>query len=80
VHNHFWCEPKENMLEKSQSKSEACPIVSIFQNLQAVPINVDLAIKELGIECLIGNFAVSTVLGFVLGVLKCKVMLNWATW
>lgn len=80
MHDHFRCERKENMFEKAQGKSEARPIVSVFQNFQAVSIEIDLAVKELGHERLIRYLAVSAVLGFIFGVFKRKVMLNWATW
>lgn len=68
------------MLEQRQSKSEACPIVPVLQNFQAVAIEVDLAIKEHTIEGLIRNLVVSAILGLILGILECEVVLNWAAW
>lgn len=80
MHDNFRCEREENMLEQIQRESEACPVVSILQDLQAIAIYVNFTIEELGIECLVRDLGMSAILGLVLGILKCEVVLNWAAW
>jgi hypothetical protein len=79
VHDNFRHEAEEDEFEQAQSKSEASPIMSVLQDLQAVAIELDLAIKIHIVESLHGDFVSPTVFGLIGFVLESKVVLDGAS-
>lgn len=78
MHDNLGGKAEEDKLEETDSKSEACPVMSVFQHLETVTIHVNLAIKVHVIESLHGDLVSSTVLELIGRVLEGKVVLNWA--
>jgi len=79
VHNDFWHKAEEYMVEQAKSKSEACPVMSIFHNLQAVPIEIDFSIKIHGIESLHWNLVFPAILSLIGRIFEGKIVFDWAT-
>lgn len=80
MHNNFRCKDEENVLEQAQGESEASPIMSVFHDLQAVSVEINIPIEVHGVESLHWDLVASMVLGLVGRVLEGKVVLDWATW
>jgi hypothetical protein len=80
VHNNFWCEVEENIFEETDCESEACPIVSVLENLKSVTIEVNISIEVHVVEGFHRDLVLSAVLQLVLILLEGKVVLNWASW
>jgi len=78
VHDNFRCEGKENMFEQADCESEACPVMSVFKNLQSISIEFYLAIEIHGIEGLHRNLILSAVLDFICLIFECEVVFDWA--
>lgn len=78
VHDDLWCEAKEDMLEEADGKSEACPVMLVLHDVQAVAVELDLAIEVLLLERLEGNLVPAAVLDPVLLALEGKVVLDWS--
>jgi hypothetical protein len=54
--------------------------MSVFHYFQAIPIEVNLAIKVHVVECLHWDLVPSTVLEFVGLILECKIVFDRAAW
>lgn len=80
VHKNFGSENEEYIFEQGHGKSEACPIMSIFHNLQAVAIEVHITSKVHGVESLQRDLVRASVLEPVCLIFEGKVKLNRATW
>lgn len=80
MHNDFGCEDEEYVFEQGKGKAEACPVVSVLHNLQAVAIEIDIASKVHAVKGLQWNFVRSSILKLIGLVFECKVMLNRASW
>jgi hypothetical protein len=78
VHDNFWGKGEENVLEQAKSKSEAGPVMPVLHNLQAVPIEVDVAIEIHRIKCLQWNLVRPSVLELVGLMFECKIMFDRA--
>lgn len=78
VHDDLWCELEEDKLEKADGESEASPIGSVLEDLQAVTIEFDIAIEVLVVESLHRDLRLSTIPQSIGLVLEGKVMLDWA--
>lgn len=78
VHDDFRCELEEDKFEQAQGKCEACPIMSVFQNLQTIAIELDVSIKVHVVESLHGDLVCASVLELVGLILECKVVLDRA--
>jgi hypothetical protein len=79
VHDNFRDEAKEEELEQTQSKSEACPVMSVLQDLQAIAIELNLTIKVHVVESLHGDLIPSAIPNLIRLVLEGKVMFDWAS-
>jgi hypothetical protein len=79
MHNDFWDKAKENIMEQDSSESEACPIMSVFQYLQAITIELSIPFKIQIMKGLHRNLVFSMIFSFVGLLLECDVVFNWAT-
>ena len=79
MHNHLRCETEEHEFEEADSKSEACPIMSVLEHLKTVAIEVYFTIEVHVVECLHGDLVPPTILEFIRLSLEGKVVLDWAT-
>jgi hypothetical protein len=80
VHNDFWRKDKKYMLDQAQSKSKAGPVVSVFHDLQSIPVKLDISVKVHSVESLHRNLVLSVVRGLVGFFLEGKIMLDGTTW
>ena len=80
MHDNLWCELEEDELEQAQGESEAGPVGSVLEDLEAVAIELNVAVKVHVVESLHWDLGLSAVLETVGLILEGEVMLNWATW
>ena len=80
VHNNFGCEDEEYVFEQVHGKSEACPVMSVLHNLQAVAIEVHVTSKVHGVESLQRDLVRASVFKLIGLMFERKVMLDGATW
>jgi hypothetical protein len=78
VHDNLRCEAEEDELEEADSEPEARPVMSVLQHLEAVTVEVDIALKVHVVEGLHGDLVPSTVLELIRMVLEGQVVLDWA--
>lgn len=79
VHNDFRCELEENELEQAYGEGEACPIGTVFEDLEAVAVELDIALKVHVVESLHWDLCPPAVLELVGVVLEGEVVLDRAT-
>lgn len=79
MHDNLRNEAEEDEVEQAQSKSEASPIMSVLQNLQAVAIELDLAIKVHIVEGFHGDLVPPAIFNPIGVVLEGKVVLDRAS-
>jgi hypothetical protein len=80
VHDNFRNEAKQEELEQGSGELEACPIVTVFQNLQTVTVKLDVAGKVHIMESNHRDLVASSVLCLVFLLLECQIVLHWASW
>ena len=80
VHDNFGCEDEKDIFEQGHGKLEACPVMSVLHDFQAVPIEVHIASKIHGVESLQGNFVGASVFELIGLIFESKVILYRATW
>jgi hypothetical protein len=78
MQDHFRCKVQEHKFKELESKSEACPIMSIFHDFESIPIEVNIAIKVFVVERLHGNLAPPAVLDFIVLLFEGEIMLDGA--
>ena len=71
VHDNLRCEAEEDELEETDGEPEARPVMSVLHHLEAVTIEVDIALKVHVVEGLHGDLVSSTVLELIRIVLEC---------
>lgn len=80
MHDDFGCELEENELEKTEGESEARPVGAVFQDLQTVTIELDIAIKVHVVESLHWNLGLSAISQSIGLILECEIMLDGTSW
>jgi len=80
VHDQFWDHAKQKVLNQTESKAEIDPVMAHFQNLKAVTLKVDIAVKIFLVECLHRNLLVAIVAFTVLLFVKLQVVLDRLAW
>lgn len=78
MHDHLWEGLEEEELDQADGEAEAGPVVTVLEDLQAVAIEVDVAVKVHLLERLHSNLVLAMVLGLVCGLLEGEVMLDRA--
>lgn len=79
MHDELWCEAEKDVLENSNGKSEAGPIVPVLQNLQSIAIELDFTVKVHVLESLHGDLVPAAILDLIGIALEGKVMLDGAS-
>lgn len=79
MHNDFRGELEENELEQADGESEAGPVGTVLEDLEAVAIKLDIALKVHVVESLNWDLGPSTVLELIGVILEGEVVLDWAT-
>lgn len=79
MHNDFRCELEENELEQADGEGEACPVGTVFEDLEAVAIELDIALKVHVVESLHWDLGPPTVLELIGVILEGEVVLDWVT-
>lgn len=80
VHDNLWSKLEEDELEQADGEPEADPVGSVLENLEAVAVELNIAIEVHVVKGLHWDLALSTVLELVGLVLKGEVVLDWASW
>lgn len=80
MHDNLRHKLEEEKLEQAHCEPEACPVMSIFHNLQTVPVEVNIAIKVHVMERLHWDFVPASVLELIGLFLECKVVFDRAAW
>lgn len=76
MHNQLRNHAQQEVTEESNGEVEVGPVVTHLQNLKAVSLEVDIAVKELLLERLQGNLVLSIVGVAVLLLVELEVVLN----
>lgn len=71
MHNDFGNERENEVFAEADCELEADPVVTVFQGLQAVAIEVHFTVEVFFVECLHGDLALSMVFELVGTVLEC---------
>lgn len=73
--NHF----EEEVGAEADGEAEACPVMSVFQNLKTVAIEFNIPIEIHFVEGLYGDLVLAMVLGLVGLLLEGEVVLDGST-
>ncbi len=76
VHEGLGDQTGENILDQAKGEAEAGPIVSVLEDLEAVAIELDVAVEVHLVEGLHGDLVLAIVLGLVRGLLEGQVVLD----
>lgn len=76
MNQNLWEESEQEELEETDGEAPSSPVVSQFHSLQAVHLELNLAVKVHFMESLHWNLVLSAVLLSILGVLETKVVLD----
>lgn len=79
VHDNLGDHAKEEELDEADSEAEAGPVMAELHNIEAIALEVDLAVKVHLVESLHGDLAVATVLEAVRVLLELEVVLDAST-
>ena len=80
MHDDLWSELEEDELEQADSEAEVGPVGSVFEDLETVAVELNIAVKVHVVEGLHWDLALAAVLELVGLVLEGEVVLNWASW
>jgi len=78
VHNGFGNRAQQEELDSAYCEPEAGPVMAVFHNFKAVPVEIDVAVKVHLVKRLHGDSVLAMVLGLVGGVLEGEVVLDGA--
>jgi hypothetical protein len=78
VHQHFGNEAGKEVLEQSQRKAEAGPVMSVLQYIESITLKINLAVEVLLVESLHGNLALAMIFDTVMFAVELQVVLNRA--
>ncbi len=78
VHDDLRNHAEQEIPDEADGEPEACPIVSIFHDLQTVAIELHIPVKVHLVEGLHGNLGPAMVLGLIGGLLEGEVVLDGA--
>lgn len=78
MHNDFGNEGQNEIFAEGDRELEADPVVSVFQGLKAVALEVHLAVEVLFVERLHWDLALSMIFGLIGLVLEGEVVLDRA--
>lgn len=76
---HLRKETSQEMLVQLPGETEACPVMSVFKDLQSITLEVNLSIKVLFKESCHGDLALSVVLDTIMLTVEIEVVLNRAS-
>jgi hypothetical protein len=76
VHDNLGNHAKEEELNEANGEAEAGPVMTVFHSLEAVTLEVDIAVKVHLVEGLHGDLVVATVLDTVGLLLEVEVVLD----
>ena len=79
VHDHLRHHASEEEPEEGEGEAEAGPVVTVLHDLEAVTVELDIAVEVHLVESLHGNPVLAAVLELVALVLECKVVLDGGT-
>jgi hypothetical protein len=79
MQDYLWYERQQKVFEKSVCEPKIGPIMPIFQNLQAISIELNIAIEIHFLKCVNGDFVVPTILQAVGFLVEGQVVFNWTT-
>lgn len=79
MHNNFRCELEENELEQADGESEAGPVGTVLEDLEAVAVELDIALEVHVVESLDWDLRPSAVLELIGIVLEGEVVLDRTT-
>jgi hypothetical protein len=80
VHDHFWNHTSNEEVGKGKGESEASPVVSVFQDLQAVAIEVNCAVEVHFEKGPHWDLVTAAVLGRIGLLVELQVVLDRAPW
>lgn len=80
MHNDLGNEVENEVFAETDRELEADPVVSVFQSLKTIAIEVHLAVEVLFVKSLHGDLALSMIFGLVGFALESEVVLDGATW
>lgn len=75
MHDDLGNHAREEVLDQADGEAETGPVVSELHDLEAVTVEVNVAVKVHLVEGLHGDFLLAVVLGLVLGLLEAEVVL-----
>ena len=78
VHEGLRDQAGENKLDQADGEAEAGPIVSVLEDLEAVAVELDVAVEVHLVEGLHGDLVLAIVFGLVRGLLEGEVVLDGA--
>lgn len=78
MHNDLGDHASKEVLDQTEGEAEASPVMSVLEGLQAVTVELDVAVKVHLVEGLHGDLALAMVLGLVFGLLEGEVVLDGA--
>lgn len=79
MHNDLRGELEENELKQADSEGEAGPVGTVLEDLEAVAIELDIALEVHVVESLNWDLGPPTVLELIGVVLEGEVVLDWTT-
>lgn len=79
MHDDLGNHAEEEVLAKADSEAEACPVVSILQDFEGIPVEVNVAVEVHLVESLNGDLVLAMVLLLICRLLECEIVLNRST-
>lgn len=76
MHDELGNEGEEEVLDEAHGEGEVGPVVAVLEDLEAVAVELDVAVKVHLVEEVHLDLDIAAVLGLVLGVLEGQVELN----
>ena len=80
MHNDLWYHASNKIPHETDGEPEASPVVSVFQDLKSVTLEINLAIKVHIVKCLHWYLIGSMIFGLIGGILERQVVLHWPPW
>lgn len=79
MNEHFWEEAGQEKLVQFPCEAEACPVMSVFENIKSIALEFNLSVEVLLVESRNWDLALAMILNTVMFAVEVQVMLHWAT-
>lgn len=76
MQQHLRNEASQEMLVQRPSETEACPVVSVLQDIKSISLEVDFAIKVFLVKSDHGNLALAMVLSTITFAVELQVVFD----